>query len=130
MVETEPHLKKFQKELSAGTVSLVLLAVLGQSAEPTYTPCVSQWDEMHRMALGRGRRRPRSCQLRRQALSSMAFIGEPCPRKTAGIGPDMDAALIENISIGADFLEHYHPDFRHCAADRVMYYCLLNDTNK
>ena len=36
MVETEPHLKKFQKELSAGTVSLILLAVLGQSAEPLY----------------------------------------------------------------------------------------------
>lgn len=36
MVETEPHLKKFQKELSAGTVSLVLLAVLGQSTEPLY----------------------------------------------------------------------------------------------
>ncbi len=36
MVETEPHLKKFQKELSAGTVSLVLLAVLGQSSEPLY----------------------------------------------------------------------------------------------
>jgi len=36
MDETEPHLKKFQKELSAGTVSLVLLAVLGQAAEPMY----------------------------------------------------------------------------------------------
>lgn len=36
MVETEPHLKKFQKELSSGTVSLVLLAVLGQSSEPLY----------------------------------------------------------------------------------------------
>ena len=36
MVETDLHLKKFQKELSAGTVSLVLLAVLGQSTEPLY----------------------------------------------------------------------------------------------
>jgi PadR family transcriptional regulator PadR len=36
MADTEPHLKKFQKELSAGTVSLVLLAVLGQSSEPLY----------------------------------------------------------------------------------------------
>ena len=36
MAETEPHLKKFQKELSSGTVSLVLLAVLGQSSEPLY----------------------------------------------------------------------------------------------
>ena len=29
-------LKKFQKELSAGTVSLALLAVLGSAAEPMY----------------------------------------------------------------------------------------------
>ena len=36
MTDTEPHLKKFQKELSAGTVSLVLLAVLRQSGEPLY----------------------------------------------------------------------------------------------
>ncbi|KFN41549.1 PadR family transcriptional regulator [Arenimonas metalli] len=36
MSDTEPHLKKFQKELSTGTVSLVLLAVLAQSGEPLY----------------------------------------------------------------------------------------------
>lgn len=36
MTDIEPHLKKFQKELSAGTVSLVLLAVLAQSGEPLY----------------------------------------------------------------------------------------------
>jgi PadR family transcriptional regulator PadR len=36
MQDTEPHLKKFQKELSAGTVSLVLLAVLARSDEPLY----------------------------------------------------------------------------------------------
>jgi PadR family transcriptional regulator, regulatory protein PadR len=36
MDETEPQLKKFQKELSAGTVALVLLAVLGQAHEPMY----------------------------------------------------------------------------------------------
>jgi PadR family transcriptional regulator PadR len=35
---TEPglHLKKFQKELSAGTVSLALLAVLAKAGEPMY----------------------------------------------------------------------------------------------
>ncbi|TBR11683.1 MAG: PadR family transcriptional regulator [Lysobacter sp.] len=35
---TDPgiHLRKFQKELSAGTVSLALLAVLGDAAEPMY----------------------------------------------------------------------------------------------
>lgn len=32
----EPHLKKFQKELAAGTVALVLLATLARSAEPRY----------------------------------------------------------------------------------------------
>ena len=32
----DPPLKKFQKELSAGTVSLALLAVLGHAAEPMY----------------------------------------------------------------------------------------------
>ena len=36
MTETEAHLKKFQKELSAGTVALVLLAVLGRASEPMY----------------------------------------------------------------------------------------------
>ena len=38
--EQEPdldlQLRKFQKELSAGTVSLALLAVLGEAAEPMY----------------------------------------------------------------------------------------------
>ncbi len=34
--DNSSHLKKFQKELSAGTVSLVLLAVLGQSRQPMY----------------------------------------------------------------------------------------------
>ena len=34
--DTEGHLRKFQKELSAGTVSLVLLAVLAGSDEPLY----------------------------------------------------------------------------------------------
>lgn len=36
MSDRESYLKKFQKELSAGTVSLVLLAVLGQANEPMY----------------------------------------------------------------------------------------------
>ena len=33
---TGPHLRKFQKELSAGTVSLALLAVLAAATEPMY----------------------------------------------------------------------------------------------
>ncbi|MGX5729878.1 PadR family transcriptional regulator [Pseudoxanthomonas beigongshangi] len=36
MVEADAYLKKFQKELSAGTVSLALLAVLAQAGEPMY----------------------------------------------------------------------------------------------
>jgi len=36
VADTESHLRKFQKELSAGTVSLVLLAVLAGSKEPLY----------------------------------------------------------------------------------------------
>lgn len=36
MAETEVHLKKFQKELSSGTVALVLLTVLAQADEPMY----------------------------------------------------------------------------------------------
>ena len=36
MTELESHLKKFQKELSAGSVSLVLLAVLAGTDEPMY----------------------------------------------------------------------------------------------
>lgn len=36
MTESDSQLKKFQKELSAGTVSLALLAVLGRTTEPMY----------------------------------------------------------------------------------------------
>ena len=36
MNDADPQLRKFQKELSAGTVALVLLAVLGQASEPMY----------------------------------------------------------------------------------------------
>ncbi len=36
MTDQELHLKKFQKELSAGSVSLVLLAVLAGADEPMY----------------------------------------------------------------------------------------------
>lgn len=36
VVDTDFQLKKFQKELSSGTVSLVLLAVLARASEPMY----------------------------------------------------------------------------------------------
>ena len=35
-IDTEPHLWKFHKELSAGIVSLVLLAVLARAKAPMY----------------------------------------------------------------------------------------------
>lgn len=36
MTDLDSHLRKFQKELSTGTVSLALLAVLGAAGEPMY----------------------------------------------------------------------------------------------
>lgn len=36
MTDFEPQLRKFQKELSTGTVSLALLAVLAAAGEPMY----------------------------------------------------------------------------------------------
>jgi PadR family transcriptional regulator PadR len=36
MTDLDTQLRKFQKELSAGTVSLVLLAVLAAASEPMY----------------------------------------------------------------------------------------------
>ena len=36
MTDTEAFLKKFQKELAAGTVSLVLLTVLSRATQPLY----------------------------------------------------------------------------------------------
>ena len=36
MTDTEPFLKKFQKELATGTVSLVLLTVLSRASQPLY----------------------------------------------------------------------------------------------
>jgi len=35
-MDTDPHIRKFQKELAAGTVALVLLSVLGRSDRPLY----------------------------------------------------------------------------------------------
>jgi len=48
-------------------------------------PCVSQWALTMAMARGRGRSRPIWPQARLQALSSMAFIGEPWPTNRAGM---------------------------------------------
>jgi PadR family transcriptional regulator, regulatory protein PadR len=43
----EQQLRKFQKELSAGTVSLGLLAVLGGAAEPMYGYQIAKTLERH-----------------------------------------------------------------------------------
>ena len=50
MVEDDVHLKKFQKELSAGTVSLALLAVLAQAGEPLYGYLIAK--ELERVGEG------------------------------------------------------------------------------
>ena len=46
MVDVDSQLKKFQKELSAGTVSLALLAVLAQAEEPLYGYLIAKRMEM------------------------------------------------------------------------------------
>ena len=50
MVEDDVHLKKFQKELSAGTVSLALLAVLARAGEPLYGYLIAK--ELERVGEG------------------------------------------------------------------------------
>ena len=36
MSDESPHVKKFQKELNAGTTSLILLSILSKASEPMY----------------------------------------------------------------------------------------------
>ncbi|WP_421570325.1 PadR family transcriptional regulator [Stenotrophomonas sp. PD6] len=50
MSDHEAHLKKFQKELSAGTVSLALLAVLAKAGEPLYGYLIAK--ELERVGEG------------------------------------------------------------------------------
>lgn len=50
MSDHEAHLKKFQKELSAGTVSLALLAVLAKADEPLYGYLIAK--ELERVGEG------------------------------------------------------------------------------
>jgi hypothetical protein len=45
-----------------------------------------QWAEIIRMARGRGMERPKARHASVYRLRSRAFIGLPCPKKTAGIG--------------------------------------------
>lgn len=50
MSDLDAHLKKFQKELSAGTVSLALLAVLAKAGEPLYGYLIAK--ELERVGEG------------------------------------------------------------------------------
>jgi len=50
----------------------------------TITPFVCQCADMHRMASGRRRVAPSAVQARPKALSSIAFMGLPCPTNSAG----------------------------------------------
>jgi len=47
MTDIDSHVRKFEKELSAGTVSLALLAVLGATAEPMYGYQIAKRLERH-----------------------------------------------------------------------------------
>jgi len=50
MSDHDVHLKKFQKELSSGTVSLALLAVLAKAGEPLYGYLIAK--ELERIGEG------------------------------------------------------------------------------
>jgi PadR family transcriptional regulator PadR len=45
--DTDSHLKKFQKELSVGSVALVLLAVLARAREPMYGYSIAKQLDAH-----------------------------------------------------------------------------------
>jgi PadR family transcriptional regulator, regulatory protein PadR len=51
-MDTEPHVRKFQKELSAGTVALVLLVVAARAEEPLYGYQIAKQLEQRGGALG------------------------------------------------------------------------------
>ena len=62
----------------------------------TAVPRVSQWAEMHRIALGRGMASAISRQVRVTVLVSSATVGLPWPKKTTG----MVGAAVEVMSAG------------------------------
>ena len=66
MTDLDSHLRKFQKELSAGTVSLALLAVLGTAGEPMYGYQIAKRLEQR----GRGR-------AQRQAERAVSRAAQP-----------------------------------------------------
>src|SRR5512135_3253369 len=60
--------------------------VRGLSIAVSSVPRVSQCADTHRIALGVGRVLPISRHPLENSLSSMAFIGLPCPTNSTGIG--------------------------------------------
>ena len=58
----------------------------------SHEPSVNQWAEMHKINCGFGcvapNSRPKAYQLRRNSLSSIAFIGLPWPRNITGMRGD------------------------------------------
>ena len=62
--------------------------VRGCFIDVTRVPSDRQWAEMQRIAVGRGMRRATSDHARLNSLSSIAFIGLPCPMNSTGISVD------------------------------------------
>jgi hypothetical protein len=60
--------------------------VLGALMAVTCVPRVSQCALIHNIAVGVGSDLPRDRHLAENTLSSMAFIGLPCPTNNAGMG--------------------------------------------
>src|SRR4030065_2465499 len=67
--------------------------VRGASMAVTCVPWVSQWAEMHKIAFGCGMSRAAAIQAEFNSLSSMAFIGLPCPINKTGIFSSSTAYL-------------------------------------
>ena len=58
---------------------------LGLAVSPTFEPSVYQWAETESMARGFGSSFAIARQPSEYLLSSMAFMGEPCPTNMTGI---------------------------------------------
>jgi PadR family transcriptional regulator, regulatory protein PadR len=55
MHDTEPHRRKFARELGTGTVALVLMAELGRATEPLYGYQIAKQLERHGAAAAGGK---------------------------------------------------------------------------
>src|SRR5215472_14607076 len=86
--------------------------VLGCSIAVTAVFGMNQCAETTRIARGRGKDSPIAFQARVYRLSSIAFIGLPCPTKTAGI---LVLSLIDHAPdqrmISAQFFRRFGHDF-------------------